>query len=110
MLLTTDPDRLLALAPAHGKGLFREAVRAALTGDRDGVVVALARERDAMQERDRHRLAAYASASESFTDAFTALSDEDRRLPDAHDRVVALAEARLPLSVTEGKADDDVAQ
>lgn len=110
LLFTTDPDRLLALAPEHGGHLSRAAVQAALSGDRDGVVVALARERDAFQERDRRRLAAYTSAAESFIDAFAALSDVDRTLPDAHHRVVALAEAQLPTAVAATEEDDVVAQ
>ena len=44
LALTTDPDRVLELAPRFGSAMDRPAVRAALDGERDPVVVALARE------------------------------------------------------------------
>jgi len=97
--LTTDPDRLLALAPAHGRGIARPAVQAALTGDRDAVVVALARERDAQQLADRARLDAYAAAARRYAEEFTALSVEARLLPDAHAGICRLAERWLPTRV-----------
>src|SRR5215208_3371514 len=50
--VTTDPDRILALAPAFGRRSSRPAVRAAhqATIDRRAVVVALAEEIDAFQQ------------------------------------------------------------
>jgi hypothetical protein len=56
ILLTTDVERLLQLAPSYGVGVHRPSVRAARAGDRDAVVVALARERDRHQQIDRARL------------------------------------------------------
>jgi hypothetical protein len=94
--LTTDPDRVLALAPTLGTASSRPAARAALAGDRDAVVVALAREQDAAQQADRRRLDRYAAAAARYLAVFVRLSDAERRLPEGHDRVVALAEQLLP--------------
>lgn len=99
ILLTTDPDRLMALAPGYGEGVARAAVRAALARDRDAVVVALAREQDRQQCLDRARLEAYSAAAEPYLEAFTRIPPEDRRLPGAHERVLALAERVLPRMV-----------
>jgi hypothetical protein len=108
ILLTTDPDRLMVLAPGFGEGVSRAAVQAALAADRDALVVALAREQDRQQRADRARLEAYAAAAEPYLEAFTRLPAEERRLPDAHPRVVALAARALPLTVKlPGEADDD---
>jgi len=96
---TTDPDRLLALAPAHGGASPRAAVRAAAAGDRDAVVVALARERDAQQRADRSRVEAYSAAAAPFLAAFVRVPADERRLPAAHARVVALAERLLPTEI-----------
>jgi hypothetical protein len=108
--LTTDPDRLLALAPTLAAATSRPAARAAVAGDRDAVVVALAREQDARQQADRRRLDRYASAAERFLVAFARLSDADRRLPGGHDRVVALAEQLLPPHVAAAEDTDADAQ
>jgi hypothetical protein len=97
--LTTDPDRLLQLGPGHGGASARPAAKAALAGDRDAVVVALAREQDAHQRADRARLDAYAAAAAPYTAAFVKLAGADRRLPDAHGRVVSLADHLLPTRV-----------
>jgi hypothetical protein len=99
VLVTTNPDRLLALAPVYGHGVRREPVRAALAGDRDGVVVALAREQDRQQRLDRARLDAYASAAREYMTAFAKVSSAERRLPASQGRVMALAERLLPLVV-----------
>jgi hypothetical protein len=101
---TTDPDRLLALAPTLDTARERAAVRAAAAGDRDGVVVALARERDAQQRADRVRVEAYVTAAAPFMAAFARLSASDRRLPEAHARVVTLASQLLPTVVETGGA------
>jgi hypothetical protein len=97
--LTTDPDRLLALAPLHPAACTRPAARAARSGDRDAVIVALAREQDAQQRADRARLDAYAAAAESYLAAFVQLAAGDRHLPEGHPRVIALAERFLPTQV-----------
>ncbi len=104
---TTDPDRLLALAPLHASASTREAVRAAAAGNRDAVVVALARERDAQQRTDRARVDAYAAAAASYLAAFVRLAAAERRLPAAHPRVVALAERLLPPAVRPPEDDSD---
>ena len=104
---TTDPDRLLALAPLHASASTREAVRAAAAGNRDAVVVALARERDAQQRTDRARVDAYAAAAASYLAAFVRLAAAERRLPAAHPRVVALAERLLPPAVRLPEDDSD---
>ena len=97
--LTTDPDRLLSLAPGHAARVRRDAVQAAAGGDRDAVVVALAREQDRLQRADRARLAAYAAAAERYLEEFVRLPLSARRLPDNHSAIVALAERRLPTTV-----------
>ena len=96
---STDPDRLLALAPQYGAESTRAAVQSAHTGDREAVVVALAREQNRLQLEDRRRLSAYAAASEPFLRAVTRLPVAERRLPEGHERLCALAEELLPQRV-----------
>jgi len=110
ILLTTDPDRLLQLAPEHGEGVLRPAVQAARAGDRDALVVALAREQDRQQRADRARLEAYAAAAAPYIEAFMRMPADDKRLPDAHQRVVALAERLLPFAVDLPEEPDGDAQ
>jgi len=110
ILVTTDPDRLVALAPLHGAGVDREAVRAALAGERDAVVVALAREQDRQQQEDRKRLDAYAAAAEPYLRELGRWSIEERRLPHAHRRAIELAEQLLPTRVTPPEDPDADAQ
>ena len=100
---TTDPDRLLTLAPAHGAASTRVAVGAARAGDRDAAIVALARERDAQQRADRARVEVYAEAAERYLTTFIRLTPEERRLPAGHLRVMALAEQLLPTAVPAAK-------
>ena len=99
ILFSTDPDRLLQLAVRHGDDVRRPAVQAACAGNRDAVVVALAREQDEHQQRDRARMDAYAGAAQAFITAFGQLTPEERRLPAGHHRALALAEALLPQKV-----------
>jgi hypothetical protein len=107
--LTTDPDRLMRLAPDYGQGLSRPAIVAASSGNRDDVVVALAREQDRRQIADRVRLEAYARAAQPYLAAFSRLPEEERRLPSAHERVCQLADASLPIGVVlEESPHDDV--
>ena len=55
--LTTDPDRILELAPRFGAASERPAVRAAFSdGPRLAVVQALAVEIDRLQQQDRRRV------------------------------------------------------
>lgn len=95
--LTTDVDRILALAP-----LFpcdRPAAVAARRGTRLEVVRALAEEIDALQLADRERLTAYEQASAPYLEALARLDRTSLLLPAGHDRLVALAEELLPVKV-----------
>ncbi len=94
---TTDPDRILALAPDYGAGSPRPSVRAAIDqGSRDAVVVELARELDRLQQQDRARLERYRAASLAYMQEFQAAKIGDLPLPEAHERLCELAEKRLP--------------
>lgn len=95
--LTTDPDRILALAPAYGQSSQRAPVRAALTASsRDAVVVELAREIDRLQQQDRARLEKYRASSLAYLQEFQAVKIGDLALPEAHQRLCELAETLLP--------------
>jgi len=48
---------------------------------------------------DRARLAAYAKAAEAYLTACAGWLVNERQLPEAHERVVALAERWLPVAV-----------
>lgn len=94
---TTDPDRVLALAPLHGKGSERQPVRIALAGgSREDVVVELAREADRLQQEDRARLETYRRAAEPYMREFQAADLGGLDLLEGHRRVCELAERRLP--------------
>jgi hypothetical protein len=95
--LTTDPDRIVALAPLHGKGSRRLPVKVAFGGHpREDVVVELARETDRLQNADRTRLDRYRNASEAFLREFQATGVGKLDLPEAHQRICDLAERLLP--------------
>jgi hypothetical protein len=96
--LTTDPDRLLALAERFPAST-RPAADAAGTGDRRAVVHALADEVDALQRAYRDRLRAYEEAARPFLAAIQGLRREELALPGGHRRLVALAERLLPPTV-----------
>jgi len=101
--MTTDPDRVLALAPSYGKDSARPPVKAALAGrPREDVVVELARELDRMQQDDRARLDRYRKASESYMREFQAADIARLNLPEAHERICILAERLLPLDPLAG--------
>lgn len=101
---TTDPDRILELAPGHGSGSPRRAVKAALAGEgRLAVVRALAEEIDALQVEDRERLGRYESAASPYLRALGRLATDELMLPGGHARLVELAERLLPSVV----ADND---
>lgn len=94
---TTDPDRILELAPAHGRSSKRPPVRAARAGgSRVDVVVELARELDRLQQQDRKRVEKYRSAAETFTREFLAARIGDMELTEAHTLICQLAERWLP--------------
>lgn len=97
--LTTDPDRILALAPAYSLNVERAAVRAATSGDRRAVVLALAVEADDLQQRDRRRVEKYAAAAERYLAECRALRVGELPLRDAHARMCAAAERCLPVQV-----------
>lgn len=102
--LTTDPDRVLALAPAFGKDSERSPVRIARAGgSREDVVVALAREADRLQQEDRVRLEKYRKASEIYLKELQAAKIGDLVLPEAHERACELAERWLPYNPLEAE-------
>jgi hypothetical protein len=95
--LTTDPDRVLALAAGHGAGCERPAVEAARQGrGRRAVVVALAEEADRFQREDRERVERYGRAATRYLRALGRLSREELALPGGHGRLLELAEELLP--------------
>lgn len=104
--LTTDPDRLLALAAHHGDGVDRPAARAAMIGDRRAVVLALAAEADDLQQADRRRVEQYARAAEPYLGACRALSLGTLSLSDAHARLCDEAERHLPVRPLRGSDAD----
>jgi hypothetical protein len=100
--LTTDPDRILALAPVYGKDSVRLSVRAVRTGgSREDVVIALAREVDRLQQEDRTRLDKYRKASDAYLHEIQAARIGDLALPDAHERICEIAERWLPYNPLE---------
>jgi hypothetical protein len=103
---TTDPDRILELAPVHGGRSKRPPVRVAHAGgSREDVVVELARELDRLQQQDRKRVEKYRAAAEPFTREFLAVRIGDMELTEAHARICQLAERWLPLDPL-GTEDD----
>lgn len=100
LMVTTDPDRVLELAPGHGKGMQREAVQLAFAGrPRDDVVVALARENDRLQQADRARVERYRRASEAYFAEWTRRGIGELPLPQAHGAARELAMNLLPRAV-----------
>ena len=100
--LTTDPDRILELAPKHGRGSERPSVRAALEGSgRLAVVVALAEEIDRLQQQDRVRVERYEQASGPYRQALRGLDRGDLTLPEGHARLVEIADRLLPVTLTD---------
>jgi hypothetical protein len=107
--VTTDPDRILALAPAFGRTSSRPAVRAArqVAADRRAVVVAIAEEIDDLQQADRRRVAAYDAAGQPFLQACREAAVSAMPLQVAHVRMVEMAERLLPRLVNRGGAGAD---
>lgn len=94
---TTDPDRMVALAPAHGRASDRSVARAAAHGlSREEIVVELARETDRLQQEDRRRMERYRAASETYLRSFQEGRFGEIPLSEAHSKVCALAERLLP--------------
>ena len=106
--LTTDPDRILELAAAHGSASSRPAVKAARADRaRRAVVVALAEEADDLQQRDRARVAVYEAASTRYVADCRARSLTNLPLRDAHRGMCEVAGRLLPMHPLEG-SDADV--
>jgi hypothetical protein len=95
--MTTDPDRILDLAPQHGSGSARPSVKAARAGaPREQVVIALAREIDAWQQADAARVVRYERAARDYLAASRGAAIGALPLPEAHRQLVTLAERLLP--------------
>lgn len=108
---TTDPDRVLALAPSHGAGSDRPAVVAARQGrGRRAVVLALAEEADRLQQADRLRVERYERAAAPYLQAVRRVGREALALPEGHGRLLALATELLPTTVHSEEASDEAAQ
>jgi hypothetical protein len=102
--LTTDPDRIMELAPRVGAASQRASIEVARAGkDRQDVVVALARELDELQQLDRKRLADYHRASEAHLDAFRHAGISRLPLSEAHRMCcdLALKHLRQKVQLTE---------
>ena len=95
--LTTNPDRILELAPLVAGVSHRPAVTAARSGaDRGAIVRALADEMDAGQQEDKRRVARYEEASREYFALFRQEGLTRRPLPEAHRLACQLAERSLP--------------
>lgn len=106
--LTTDPDRVLALAAA-GASSRRPAVVAALSGaGRRAVVTALAEETDELQQQDAARLDAYEKAARPYLAECRAVRLAELPLREAHARLCEIAERRLPAVVRWSPNNADV--
>jgi hypothetical protein len=106
--LTTDPDRIVALAAPLGCSSPRPVARLAAAGaDRHAVVLALAAEIDSLQLADRQRMAAYEAAARPYVDACRAAEISAIPLREAHDIMVDLAERLLPRAPAPGSPDAD---
>lgn len=104
--LTTDPDRILALAA--GTASRRPAVVAALGGAvRRAVVTALAEEADGLQQQDAARLDAYDAAAEPFLAECRTLDPGNLALREAHARLCDIAARTLPTRVRWSANDAD---
>jgi hypothetical protein len=98
--LSTDPDRVLALAPIYGRASARPAVRAAVTSsNRHAVVVALAEEIDSLQQADRRRVAAYEAVARPYVQACRSIGVSALPVLEAHARLLEIAERLLPRTI-----------
>lgn len=105
--LTTDPDRVLALAEAFGQGSSRPAAQAARGGEgRRRVVTLLAEEADDLQQRDAARLAAFERAARDYLADVHAHRFTELPLQEAHARLCEAAERWLPTAALEGGRAD----
>jgi len=109
--LTTDPDRILELAPQHGQASLRPAVQAARSGaGRRAVVLSLAEETDELQQQDRRRLGRYQAAAQRYLDACHRVAITRLPLREAHLRVCELAQDLLPAHLSPEDIDHADAQ
>lgn len=100
--LTTDPDRIRALAASAGALSSRGSVRAARQGrPRDEVVVELAKEVDRLQQLDRESVVRYERAASSYLAEFRAAVPAEAGLADQHAKALALAGRLLPATAEE---------
>ena len=98
--LTTDPDRIIALAESAGKASVRPAVQAALSpAGRRAVVAALAMEADELQLRDAARVKEYEDAAQAYVAECRTARLADLPLGEAHAWLCDVAERRLPTDV-----------
>jgi hypothetical protein len=97
--LTTDPDRLLALAAAGVASNRPAAVAARSSAGRRAVVMALAEETDTLQQRDAIRVDAYEKAARLYLAGCRALDLSELPLREAHARLCEVAERLLPKRV-----------
>jgi hypothetical protein len=98
--LTTDPDRILALASQFGAASRRKPVQAAREGKgRQEVVVALAQDIDRLQQLDHKRLARYQEVSQTYLAEFRKAGLSQLPLLEAHQKCCDLALKHLPLEV-----------
>jgi hypothetical protein len=105
--LTTDPDRIIALAKTL-RSSQRPVARLAATGaDRHAVILALAEEIDGLQQADRQRMATYEAAARPYLEECRAAGISAIPLRQAHDRMVELAERLLPRTLTPGFPNAD---
>ena len=94
---TTDPDRIIALAPTFGGSSQRAVARLAAAGaDRHAVVRALAEEIDELQQADRRRMAIYEAAARPYLEQCRAAGIGATPLREAHDLMVDIAGRLLP--------------
>lgn len=96
--LTTDPDRILALAKVAGLRSVRPGAQASRTGQgRAAVVAGVALEIDQMRQVDQRRMAAYQQAASPYVEEFRKLNLGDRPLSEAHRMACELAQRLLPV-------------
>ncbi len=101
--VTTDPDRILALAETAGASSRRPAViLARARSGRRAVVLALAEEIDDLQQADRDRLERYERAAQGYLAECREGSVTTLRLREAHERMCDLAAQLLPHQPREG--------
>jgi hypothetical protein len=101
--LTTDVDRIVALASVHGALSSRPSVQAARAGGpRRAVVSALVEEMDHQQQLDAARLDRFSSAAQPFMAACRKIDVGTLPLREAHAQLCEIAAQTLPTDVEGG--------